>query len=477
MTTQEKKNRAIDRKARMKLPFEEQPIRPVEERVKDFGPTFLPLTPEAAQRAAERCIHCKDPAPCQRACPGGNDISEAMWLIEEGDFLGAAELYRKTSSMPEICGRVCPHESLCQGACPRAKKGQPVLTGMLEAFVADYQREHGTTEVPVGESTGKHVAIVGSGPAGLSCAERLVVMGHRVTVLEAAPTPGGLLLYGIPNFKLPKDVVGNRIDDLKKAGVEFVSNVRIGKGRTVDDLLAEGFDAVFVGVGSGIDAPMKVPGAELPGVHQATEFLVRANVNPDFLPHGMDPIVDVGKKIAVIGGGDTASDCLRTALRLGADEVTCLYRRTEAEMPGGEEDRALAKAEQAKFHFLVQPITFIEGDDGHVSAVEVLQCELGEPDRSGRRRPIPIEGSNFTVEVDTVVLALGYWPDPEIGETTPDLKTHNWGLIEADPETGATSRPGVFAGGDAATGPATVVAAMVAGRRSAVAIHDFLANG
>lgn len=464
----------IDRKGRMKLPYEELPMRPVEERICNFEPVILSLDPERAMYEASRCIHCPDPAPCTRACPVHNDIPAAMWLIEQGQFLEAAQVYRQTSAFPEICGRVCPHDALCQGSCVRNKRAEPVHTGALEAFVADYQRQHAGVEVLVGEPTGKKVAIVGSGPSGLACAFRLVGQGYAVTIFESKPAPGGLLVYGIPNFKLSKDVVFSRIGDLERAGVEFVYNTYIGKDKTIDDLFAEGFDAVYIAVGTEVDAKMEVPGDDLPGVYQATEFLVRANVSPELLPPDLRGKPEIGKKVVVIGGGDTASDCLRSAVRLGAEEVTCLYRRTENEMPGGKKDRRLAREEGVTYQFLTQPVRFIAGEDGRLAAVECVRMQLGEPGRDGRPRPIPIEGSNFIVEADTAILALGYWPDPVIGETTPGLDTQKWGLIIADPETGQTSRPGVYAGGDAVTGPDLVVTAMVAGIKAAAAIDEYL---
>jgi glutamate synthase (NADPH/NADH) small chain len=399
-----------------------------------------------------------------------------MELIEQGRFLDAAQVYHQTSTLPEICGRVCPHEQLCQGACPRNKRGEPVLTGALEAFVLDYEREHHAYQIPVGKRTGKKVAVVGAGPAGWAVAEKLVGLGHEITIFDSKPAPGGLLLYGIPNFKLPKDVVWNKWSDIQKAGVTFVGNTYIGKDKSVDDLFNEGYDAVFLGVGSGIDAKMeKTPGTDLPGVYESTDFLIRGNVEPKYLPPEITEPLIVGKHVVVIGGGDTASDCLRTSLRLGADEVTCLYRRTEKEMPGGKKDRQMAEEEGAHIRFLTQPIRFIPGEDGHLAAVECLEMELGEPDDSGRRRPIPIEGSNFSVAADTAILALGYWPDPVIGDTTPELETHQWGLIKVvDKETGETTRKGVFAGGDCVTGPAIVGDAMASGIKAAKAIHAYL---
>lgn len=465
---------AIDRKDRVHIPFYELDHRPASERICDFNETVISLDEERAIREASRCIHCPDPAPCMLACPTHNDIPSAMWLIEQGRFLEAAQLYYQTSSLPEICGRVCPHEQLCEGSCVLNKKEEPVLTGMLEAFVTSYERETKGVQIPVGVATGKKVAIVGAGPAGISCAEQLIQAGHEVTIFDSKPEPGGLLLYGIPNFKMPKSVLFARWDDLEAAGARFVGNTYIGKDKTIDDLFADGYEAVFVGVGTEIDAPMEVPGEDLAGVYKATEFLIRANVPADMLPADMDKSLTIGQKIAVIGGGDTASDCLRTALRLGADEVFCLYRRTEKEMPGNRKDRELAREEGAKYQFLTQPVRFIAGEDGRLAQIECIQMVLGEPDAKGRRKPVPVEGSNFIVEADTAVLALGYWPDPIIGDTTPGLKTRNWGLIVIDSETGATSRPGLYAGGDGVTGPDLVVTAMVAGRKAALAMDKYL---
>ena len=467
--------RPIDRKARIKIPPVEQVARPAEERVHDFEPTYQPLTPEMAQRAAERCLHCKDPAPCVRACPANNDIPTAMWMIEFGDFAGAAEVYRKTSSLPGICGRVCPHESLCMGHCTLGKRGDAVITGALEAFVCDYQREHDRVLIETAAPTGKRVAIIGGGPGGLSAAEQLIRKGHAVTIFEAMPVAGGMLTYGIPNFKLPKGVIQERIQDLLDAGVELITNTTIGKDKTIDDLFEGGYHAVYISVGTGVDVKLNIPGSTLGGIYPSGSFLARANAQQSGLPYKGAPL-KVGERVVVVGGGDTASDCLRTALRMGASNVTCLYRRTEAEMPGGDKDRYLSIEEGAKYRYLTQPIRFIGGPDDHVTAVECLQCELGEPDESGRRRPIPIEGSNFLVPADTVVLALGYWPDPLLGNTTPELDTTKWGLILAHPETGETSRPGVFAGGDAVSGPDLVVTAMRDGRRAAASIHTYLEN-
>jgi len=468
---------AINRKERVNKPFVDLILRDPEERTRDFDDVVFEFTPEMAMAQAARCIHCPDPAPCMVACPVNNDIPSAMWLIEQGKFAEAADLYHQTSSLPEVCGRVCPHEALCQGSCVLNKCHEPVLCGQLEAFTVDFKRRNQGHDIPVGEPTGKKVAIIGAGPAGLGCTDILVQLGHEVTIFESKPAPGGLLVYGIPNFKLPKDVWFERWDEFERAGVKFVPNTYIGKDKTIDDLFEKDkFDAIFIGVGSEIDAKMEnTPGTDLPGMYEATDFLIRGNVDPNLLPSDMLEPLEVGKRVAVIGGGDTASDCLRTALRLGSEEVTCLYRRTESEMPGGKKDRQMAKDEGSKYRFLTQPVKFLADEDGNLAAVECIEMVLGEPDDSGRSRPVPVENSNFSVACDTAIMALGYWPDPILGKTTPDLETHNWGLIKTfDPETGETSREGIFSAGDCVTGPDLVVTAMRGGRKAAKAIDAYL---
>jgi glutamate synthase (NADPH/NADH) small chain len=470
---------SIDRKGRAHLPPQERPLRDPEVRINDFREVKLAFDEEAIQAEAARCIHCPDPAPCVTACPLDNDIPTITWFIEEGDYLGAAALYRSKSPLPEICSRVCPQEHLCEGSCTLGSKGKAIACGMLERFVTDFERETVGVALPQkAPSSGKRVALVGSGPAGMACAEKLAVAGHEVVVYEVWPEPGGLLLYGIPSFKVEKELIKSKTDWLRDLGVQFVCNTRVGEDITVSEIMAQGADAVFLGVGAGIEATMDVPGEDLEAVFRSTDFLVRGNLDPAILPEDRRDLPHTGERVAVIGGGDTATDCLRTALRLGASEVVCYYRRTEREMPGSKKELKLALDEGVKVLYLTAPTEFLDkSGDGRVDTMILINMELGEPDDSGRRRPVPIEGSEHEIPVDSVILAIGYWPDPLMGETTPDLETHNWGLISADSETGSTSLAGIYAGGDAVTGPDLVVTAAAAGMRAAESIHRHLTQG
>lgn len=466
----------VERRQRLGL----EPLRPgyraPEERVADFGECNLGFSIEEAMAEAARCIHCPQPSACVTACPVGNDIPTALWYIEQGDFIKAAEVYRATNPLPEICGRVCPGESTCAASCVLTKRGRGIATGAIESFVADYQRT--TTGVPLPEkapATGKRVAVIGAGPAGLAAAEDLAVAGHDITVFDGAPQPGGLLVYGIPNFKLDKSIIDWKAQWLTDLGVEFAMNTWVGKQVTLDQLLEQGFDAVFIATGAQVEAKLEAPGESLGRVHTSLDFLVRSNLPAERRPESKQTPITVGRRVAVIGGGDTATDCLRSALRLGAEDVVCYYRRTEVEMPGNKNERHHAEEEGARFEYLVAPVELLDqNDDGNVDAMKLIRMELGEPDKSGRRRPVPIKGSEYVVEVDDVVLAIGFWPDPLIGETTKNLQTHKWGLIVVDEQTGQTSLEGVFAGGDNVTGPALVNKAIAAGKRAAHSINEYL---
>jgi glutamate synthase (NADPH/NADH) small chain len=465
----------LDRKTRIHLPSRGVPTREANERVKDFQEARATLDEDWAKYEASRCIHCHEMAACRRACPAGNDISQGLYLIEQGNFFEAASIFRKTNFLPEICGRVCPQEKLCEGACVLGRIGDPVLVGVLESFTCEYERGEKGVPIHPGALTGRKVAIIGAGPSGLACADVLVRMGHWVTIYDTRSYPGGALTYGFPNFKLPHTLITDIWNSLKQAGVTFIGNTYIGKKKkTVNDLFAEGYEAVFLGVGSGIDAPLEIPGENLASVYKATEFLIRANADKSHLPPRLRMNPEVGRRVVVIGGGDPATDCARTALRLGAEEVTCLYRYTEHEIPGRARDRILAIEEGAKFEYLTQPVRLIPGPDGDLAWVDCVRIAVGEPDEAGQRHPILVEGSNFIIDADTAVIAMGYYPDPIITATTPGLKTQKWGMIIADRETGATSRFGVFTGGDVVTGPDTVVTAMVAGRKAAYTIDAYL---
>ena len=426
---------------------------------------------------ATRCIQCPA-APCIKACPLHNDIPGAFWLLESGDFVGAANKFRETSTMPDVCGRICPQERLCEGDCVVGNNPKlnvrPVAIGRLEAFVADHQRKtEGLPRPVMAEKTGKGVAVIGAGPTGLTVAELLAAKGHSVTILDNWPEPGGVLRYGIPSFKMGKGIVDDKVALLKDLGVEFIANVSIGRDKSVEQLLDE-YDAVYLGHGASIGASPNLPGEDLDGVYYATDFLVRGNLPAKELPEGQKEKPKIGKRVVVIGGGDTSSDCVRTAVRLGAEEVTCLYRRTEAEMPGRIEERTHAKEEGVKYVFLAAPLRFIGDQDGKVTGVECIEMELGEPDASGRPRPVAKAGSESIVPADTVVMAVGYWTDEEFAKAVPGLEAQKGGRIIIDPETGETSVPGLFAGGDSVRGADLVVTAVADGRRAAEAIDAYL---
>jgi glutamate synthase (NADPH/NADH) small chain len=464
----------VDRKARFKIPAQVMPKQDPALRVANWDETNVPIQVEVARIEAERCIQCPA-APCIKACPVENDIPGALWLLEKGDVIGAANKFRETSDLPEMCGRLCPQERLCEGHCVVGKNAKPVAIGRLEVFVTDYQRDNfGFPEPELAPPTGRRVAVAGAGPAGLAVAEEVTVRGHRATVFDAWPEPGGILLYGIPHFKLAKRVLDQKIDFLKKLGVEFVTNTRIGKDVTLEDLFVDGHDAVFLGHGASIGNLLGIQGDDLRGVHMATDFLVRGNLKPEQLPGSQQGPLRVGKRVLVIGGGDTSMDCVRTSVRLGAQEVRCMYRRTEAEMPGRGEERVHARQEGVLVEFLVAPVRFFDDGEGGVKAVEFRRMELGEPDESGRRRPVPIEGSEFIVEAETVVLALGYTVDRAFSQAVPGLEADRQGRIVVDRETGRTSIPGVFAGGDSINGADLVVTAVRDGRRAATGIDAYL---
>ncbi|ABB14239.1 NADPH-dependent glutamate synthase [Carboxydothermus hydrogenoformans] len=442
-------------------------------RAKNFDEVALGYSLELAMKEAERCLDCKKPA-CKQGCPVEVDIPDFIRFIKAGDIDSAINKIKEKNALPAICGRVCPQESQCEGQCVLGKKGEPVAIGRLERFAADYELAKGTQNVTVAPPTGKKVAVIGSGPAGLTCAADLAKLGHKVTIFEALHVPGGVLMYGIPEFRLPKRIVQQEIDNLKKLGVEIKTNTVIGKSLTVDELLdEEGYDAVFVGTGAGLPNFMGIPGENLNGVYSANEFLTRTNLMKAYLFPEYDTPIKVGEKVAVLGAGNVAMDAARTALRLGAKEVYIVYRRSRNEMPARLEEIHHAEEEGVKFMLLTNPTRIIGDENGWVKAMECLKYELGEPDESGRRSPVPIPGSEFIIEVDTVVVAIGQSPNPLVPRTTKGLEVGRKGNIIAD-ENGKTTREGVWAGGDIVTGAATVIKAMGAGKKAARAIHEYL---
>lgn len=443
------------------------------ERAKNFKEVSLGYTVEQALAEAERCISCAKP-PCVKGCPVEVPIREFIELIRDKDFVGASRKIKETNILPAVCGRVCPQEDQCEKVCVVGKKFEPVAIGRLERFAADYERTSGeVAKIVVAESTGKKVAIVGSGPSGIAAAADLAKLGHKVTMFEALHEPGGVLIYGIPEFRLPKTIVADEIKGLEEMGVEIRTNVVIGKLYTVDDLV-EDHDAVFIGTGAGLPVFMNIEGENLKGVYSANEFLTRTNLMKAYDFPQFDTPIKVGKKVVVVGGGNVAMDSVRTAQRLGAEEATIVYRRSENELPARLEEIHHAKEERIRFELLTSPVRIIDNGEGWVKAIECVRMELGEPDDSGRRRPVPVEGSEFQIPCDVIIMAIGTNANPLVPRSTKDLELNKRGYIVTDEETGRTSREGIFAGGDIVTGAATVILAMGAGRKAAGAIHRHL---
>jgi glutamate synthase (NADPH/NADH) small chain len=469
------KREKIEKKERMKIPRQEMPAQEPMARIKNFNEVALGFTEELALAEADRCLECKKPK-CVDGCPVGIDIPGFVAKIQEADFEGALAIIKKDNTLPAICGRVCPQEDQCEIVCVTGKKAEPVAIGRLERYVADWEMAQGEIKMPEQQpSTGFKIAVVGSGPAGLACAADLALRGHQVTVFEALHKPGGVLVYGIPEFRLPKRIVQEEIGNLKKLGVEIRCNFIIGKTASVQELFDDyGFDAVFLGTGAGLPYFMGIPGENYIGVLSANEFLTRVNLMKAFAFPEFDTPVRLGNRVAVIGSGNVAMDCLRTAKRLGAEQVICLYRRTRDESPARLEELEHAEEEDIDFRWLSSPVEIYGNEDGVVTGARVQVMELGEPDASGRRRPVPIEGEQYDIELDTVVMGIGQGPNPVVTKSTPGLELNRWGNIVVDEETMMTSIPGVFAGGDIVTGAATVILAMGAGKKASAGIDSWL---
>jgi len=446
-------------------------------RIQNFNEVALGYSREQARREAARCLQCKK-KPCVDGCPVEIDIPAFIAKIKEGDFMGAIHKIKEKNNLPAICGRVCPQEEQCEKVCVLAKKGQPIAIGRLERFAADYEFSQGDIRVPEPPpKTGNRIAVIGAGPAGLTAAGDLAKMGHDVTIFEALHKAGGVLVYGIPEFRLPKSIVQIEVDYVRKLGAEIKPNMIIGQAMSIDDLLNNSFDAVFIGTGAGLPYFLGVPGENLNGVYSANEFLTRNNLMKAYLFPEYDTPVRVAGRVAVVGGGNVAMDAARVAKRLGAEHIYLVYRRSRTEMPAREEEIVNAEEEGIEFRLLTNPVRIISDDKGWVKAIECIKMELGEPDASGRRRPVPIKGSEFVLDVKVVVSAIGQGPNPLLTKSTSDLELTKWGNIVADPETGKTSKKGVFAGGDIVTGAATVILAMGAGKKAAVAIDQYLRDG
>ncbi len=442
-------------------------------RNKNFLEVSLGYTAEMAQEEAQRCLNCKN-KPCISGCPVNVQIPDFIQAIVNGDFQEANDIIKTTSALPAVCGRVCPQESQCEGKCVRGIKGEPVAIGRLERFAADWARENGKPEVYDIKPNGHKVAVVGSGPSGLTCAGDLAKLGYEVTIYEAFHEAGGVLLYGIPEFRLPKAIVKKEIEGLKALGVNIITNAVIGKCETIDELFEQGYEAVFVGSGAGLPSFLGIPGESLNGVYSANEYLTRVNFMKAY-KEGYDTPITHDKKVAIVGGGNVAMDAARTAKRLGADEVYIVYRRSEEELPARAEEVHHAKEEGIIFKLLNNPVEIVGNENGWVTGMKCIEMELGEPDDSGRRRPVAIPDSEFILDVDAVVMSIGTSPNPLIRSTTPGLDTNKWGCLIAN-EDGLTTREGVYAGGDAVTGAATVILAMGAGKTAAAAMDEYIKN-
>lgn len=449
------------------------PAQDPQKRRTNFNEVALGYTKEMALLEAARCLNCKVPQ-CMKGCPVEVNIPGFITALKQGELSTSSQILKDKNNLPAVCGRVCPQESQCEALCILGKKGQPVAIGRLERYVADWEREDGMKDPANTKGQNKKVAVIGSGPAGLTAAADLAKMGYQVTVFEALHTPGGVLMYGIPEFRLPKEVVRQEIEYIKKLGVDIQVNSVVGKTFTIDELLNEGYDAVFIGTGAGLPNFMNIPGENLNGIYSANEFLTRTNLMKAYLFPEFDTPIKVGKKVAVIGAGNVAMDAARTALRLGAEESYIVYRRSAEEMPARHEEIEHAKEEGVQLLLLTSPVAYKGDDKGAVNSMTLQRFSLGEPDESGRRSPVPIKGSEYEMEIETVVVAIGQGPNPLVPRTTPGLILTKKGNIKADEETGQTSRSNIFAGGDIVTGAATVILAMGAGKKAAQAIDEYL---
>jgi glutamate synthase (NADPH/NADH) small chain len=453
------------------------PEQAADKRRHNFDEVPTGYTTQMAQEEAARCLQCKKPS-CVAGCPVGVDIPGFIQLVTEGDLTASIRKIWSTNALPAVCGRVCPQEIQCEGKCVLAKKGDPVAIGNLERFCADYEREHGTGELPPKAApTGKKVAVVGAGPSSLTVAGDLIAKGHAVTVMEAFHKPGGVLVYGIPEFRLPKAIVAQEVHFLERLGVEVRCNAVVGRTVSLDELFEQGYDAVYLGLGAGLPRFMNIPGENLVGILSANEYLTRANLMKAYKFPEVDTPIPRAKNVAVFGAGNVAMDAARTALRLGADKVRIIYRRSREEMPARVAEIHHAEEEGIEFMLLTNPVRYLGDERGRLTQLECLRMELGEPDESGRRRPVPVEGSEFIIDADMVVVAVGSGANPLLTSSTPDLQLNKWGYIMADPESGKTSKKAVWAGGDIVTGAATVILAMGAGRKAADSIHNYLTWG